>query len=81
MGVIYACFSATEFIFTSLEVVGCLWTPVSVLGRSDKVVLTIMVVRWRLCSHISEPGMCSNSVSSTGEVVPYLWTPVSVLGR
>ena len=57
-------------ISTTVEVVGCLWTTVSVLGRSDEVVFTVVVVRWRLCSHVSEPGMCSNSVLTPVEVVP-----------
>ena len=55
-------------ISTTVEVVGCLWTTVSVLGRSDEVVFTVVVVRWRLCSHVSETGMCSNSVLTPVEV-------------
>ena len=33
----------------------CLWTPVSVLSRSDKVVFTVLVVLRKLCRHVSEP--------------------------
>ena len=44
-------------ISMTVEVVGSLLTTVSVLGRSDKLVFTVVVVLWRLCSRVSEPGM------------------------
>ena len=41
---------------TTVEVVLCLWTPVSVLGRSGKVIFTPVVVLSRLCWCVPERG-------------------------
>ena len=55
MQVVQASFSP---ISTTVEVLRCLWTAVSVLRRSDKALLTVVEVLWRLCRHVLEQGMC-----------------------
>ena len=46
MHVVKACFSSNS---TSVEVLQCLWTAVSVLRRSDKAIFTVVEALCKLC--------------------------------
>ena len=55
------CLSNTNVLKLNFHNCRCctmMWTPVSMLGRSDKVVFNSVVFLWRYCSRVLEPGMC-----------------------